>query len=93
MNQHQHVSFRAIVGNIMEKQKEEGIFGGVDRRKLEEALTAKQESDAKLSSIEFKNRELTMELTDLKAKVCCLLKSIHVQYCCVFLPRQHSALL
>ena len=79
----QHVSFWAIVGNIMEKQKEEGIFGGVDRRKLEEALTAKQESDAKLSSIELKNRELTMELTDLKAKVCRLYKSNRVQLICI----------
>lgn len=65
----------------MEKQREEGIFGGVDRRKLEEALTAKQESDAKLTSVELKNRELAMELTDLKAKVCFQKNSSNIDFC------------
>ena len=53
----------------MEKTKEEGIIGGVERRKLEEALTAKQESEAKLSSFEQKNKDLSAELAALKEKV------------------------
>lgn len=53
----------------MEKTKEEGIIGGVERRKLEEALTAKQESEAKLLSIESKNKELAQELAEVKQKV------------------------
>ncbi|XP_067949319.1 protein diaphanous homolog 2-like isoform X2 [Watersipora subatra] len=58
-----------LIGNIMEKTKEEGIRGGVERGKLEEALTAKQESEAKVSALELKNRELSMDLADLKKKM------------------------
>lgn len=54
----------------MEKTKEEGIIqGGIQRKKLEEALTAKQESEAKLSALEQKNKELATELSDIKQKV------------------------
>ncbi|KAF6017622.1 DIAPH1 [Bugula neritina] len=58
-----------LIGNIIEKTKEEGILGGVERRKLEEALTAKQESEAKLASLEMKVKEQEMELTDTKRKL------------------------
>lgn len=44
-------------------------MGGVDRQKLEAALTAKQETEAKMSGLELRNRELTMEISDLKEKV------------------------
>ena len=61
----------------MEKTKEEGIIGGVERRKLEEALTAKQESEAKLSSFEQKNKDLSAELAALKEKVRCRLGVVY----------------
>jgi len=67
-----------FAGNIIEKTKEEGILGGVERRKLEEALTAKQESEAKLASLEMKVKEQEMELTDTKRKVGLLISCSHV---------------
>ena len=59
--------FVAFEGNIIEKTKEENEH--VDRSKLEAALTAKQEADAKLSSYETKCKMFEMEISELKAKV------------------------
>lgn len=66
MNSNDYFVF--CVGNIIEKTQNEGM-GGVDRQKLEQALTAKQETEAKFSNLETRNKELIMEVADLKAKV------------------------
>ena len=39
------------------------------KSKLEEALTAKQESDAKVSTLEAKVKQYETELTEIKEKV------------------------
>lgn len=44
-------------------------MGGIERQKLEAALTAKQETEAKLHNLDTRNKELQMEITDLKEKV------------------------
>ena len=61
-------------GKLTEDSVEEGSsYGGVAPRhfknKLEEALTAKQESEAKLTTLEEKVKQYEAELMDIKTKV------------------------
>ena len=59
----------------------EGLAGAVAPRqfksKLEEALTAKQEADAKVSTLEEKLKQYESETADLKGRV-----SIHEYFFC-----------
>ena len=61
-------------GKLTEDSMEEGSsHGGVAPRhfknKLEEAITAKQESEAKVATLEDKVKQYEAELTDMKTKV------------------------
>ena len=63
-----------VSGKLSEDSLEEGsaVAGVAPRQfksKLEEALTAKQESDAKVSTLEAKVQQYETELTEIKEKV------------------------
>ena len=60
-------------GKLSEDSIEVGAASGVAPRqfksKLEEALTAKQESEAKVATLEEKVKQYETEITDLKTRV------------------------
>lgn len=63
-----------LLGNLTEKSKFEDseLSTGGMSSKLESALTAKQESEAKVMSLEQKVKQYEEELAGLKGKVCVL---------------------
>lgn len=62
-----------LIGRLAEDSLEEGGGSGPTPRnfknKLEDALTAKQESEAKVGTLESKVQQYEQEITDLKTKV------------------------
>ncbi|ELU08897.1 hypothetical protein CAPTEDRAFT_225699 [Capitella teleta] len=69
------IDVEPLIGKIQDDSHDDGgsLGGGVAPRhfknKLEEALTAKQESDAKLSTLEDKCKQYETELNEIKTKV------------------------
>ncbi|XP_013399607.1 protein diaphanous homolog 2, partial [Lingula anatina] len=64
------IDVEPLIGQLTERSKFEDSLGGKELSgKLEEALTAKQESEAKVSALEEKIKKYEQELADLKEKI------------------------
>lgn len=60
-----------LTGNLTEKSRYEDFEGSISEvnNKLETALTAKQESEAKAMTLEEKVKQYEQEIADMKEKV------------------------